>query len=116
EKINAAKQAQRRVIAVGTTSLRTLEAAGQTGQVQPGRTSTDIFLYPPYTFKIADGLITNFHLPESTLLMLVSAFTSAPQTPLPFSTFNRLLLEQAYQSAIDQQYRFFSFDDAILIL
>lgn len=94
-----------RVIAVGTTSCRTLESAGQrcAGQLQACEGDTDIFIYPGYEFKIIDGLITNFHLPESTLIMLVSAFMGYEHTM------------HAYQIAVQEQYRFFSFGDAMLI-
>lgn len=110
-----------KVIAVGTTSLRALEsaAAAQDYPTQPlvGETrDTSIFITPPYQFRVCDGLITNFHLPESTLLMLVSAFTTAPQTNEEFSTFQQSFLGNAYRTAIAEQYRFFSFGDAMLIL
>lgn len=102
--INKAKEEGRRVIAVGTTSLRTLEAAtGEDGRLQAGRSSTDIFIYPGYKFKMVDALITNFHLPESTLLMLVSAFSSQE------------IIKKAYNHAIGGDYRFFSFGDAMFL-
>ena len=103
KKINQAKKDGRRIIAVGTTSCRTLEAASQDGQVRAGRRSTDIFIYPGYDFKTVDGLITNFHLPKSTLLMLVSALSTKEN------------IINAYQEAIDHDYRFFSFGDAMFI-
>lgn len=94
-----------RVIAVGTTSCRTLESvASQYGTVVPCQGWTDIFIYPPYRFKVLDGLITNFHLPESTLIMLVSAFTGFETTM------------QAYKTAVENKYRFFSFGDSMLIV
>ncbi len=102
--INLAKEQGRRVIAVGTTSVRVLESVGAKGRVQAGQGFTDIFIYPPYTFKIVDCLITNFHLPESTLIMLVSAFAGREKT---------LAL---YNMAVEKNYRFFSFGDAMLIL
>ena len=103
--INAAKAEGRRVICVGTTSVRTLEsAADRPGHVVAGSGNTDIFIYPPYEFKIMDGLITNFHLPESTLLMLVSAFVG------------REKILAAYRHAVAEGYRFFSFGDACLIV
>ena len=103
--INAAKSEGRRVICVGTTSVRTLEsAADQIGHLTAGSGNTEIFIYPPYTFKIVDALITNFHLPESTLLMLVSAFMGRE---------NAL---NAYKHAVNERYRFFSFGDACLIV
>ena len=105
ERINAAKREGRRVIAVGTTSVRTLEsAADENGVVRACRGDTDIFIYPPYRFKVADGLVTNFHLPESTLIMLVAAFTSRETTL------------ELYELAVREKYRFFSFGDAMLIL
>ena len=122
QKINAALEENRRVVAVGTTSLRTLEAAAVENKkypkgwsVHPQTTSTELFVYPPYQFRIVDALITNFHLPKSTLLMLVSAFTSAPQTNEAFTTFAESWLGHAYQTAIDEKYRFFSFGDAMFI-
>ena len=105
DRINAAKREGRRVIAVGTTSVRTLEsAADENGVVRACRGDTDIFIYPPYRFKVADGLVTNFHLPESTLIMLVAAFTS------------REKILELYELAVREKYRFFSFGDAMLIL
>ncbi len=104
EKINAAKAAGKRVIAVGTTSTRTLEAAAAAdGTIQATSGWTDIFIYPGYRFKVIDALITNFHLPESTLVMLVSAFAGREQ------------VLGAYEQAVKERYRFFSFGDAMLI-
>ncbi|MBP9820453.1 S-adenosylmethionine:tRNA ribosyltransferase-isomerase, partial [Candidatus Woesebacteria bacterium] len=104
----------------GTTSVRTLETiVATTKDVQhfsEQSGETNIFIYPPYQFKAVDQLITNFHLPESTLLMLVSAFTSYPQTNEYFTQFSSSLLGKAYQEAIDTGYRFYSFGDAMLIL
>ena len=103
--INKAKAEGRRVIAVGTTSVRVLEfAAGQGGPVEPGSGQCDLFIYPGFDFKVVDGLITNFHLPQSTLLMLVSAFAG------------REFILEAYEKAISEKYRFFSYGDAMLIL
>jgi S-adenosylmethionine:tRNA ribosyltransferase-isomerase len=103
--INRTKEQGGRVIAVGTTSCRTLESAGnEQGILCAQQGDTSIFIYPGYQFKIIDGLITNFHLPQSTLLMLVSAFSS------------REIMLHAYHTAIEKQYRFFSFGDAMLIL
>jgi len=135
-RLNLAKQQGKRIIAVGTTSVRTLESAAIINDelsknseftifdglerashihqpkkcvkknlcfLQPGKSSTQIFIYPPYEFKFVDALITNFHLPESSLLMLVSAFTS------------KELILNAYQQAIENEYRFFSFGDAMFI-
>lgn len=102
-RINAARAASRRVIAVGTTVVRVLESVAVDGRVQAGSGETRIFIYPGYRFQVVDGLITNFHLPESTLLMLVCAFAG---------TENVL---KAYQHAVAQQYRFFSYGDATLV-
>ena len=103
--INETKQSGGRVICVGTTSCRTLEsAADENGIVKAGSGDTQIFIYPGYQFKVLDGLITNFHLPESTLVMLVSALAG------------REHVLAAYQEAIEQKYRFFSFGDAMIIL
>jgi S-adenosylmethionine:tRNA ribosyltransferase-isomerase len=90
-------------VAVGTTSLRALEAAGQTGIIKAGSNRADIFITPGYQFKITDALLTNFHLPKSTLLMLVSALAGKSR------------IEQAYQHAIKQNYRFYSYGDAMFI-
>ena len=110
-RVNATKAAGHRVIAVGTTSLRVLESAtDDNGQLQPGSGRTNIFIYPPYHFKMVDALLTNFHLPESTLLMLVSAFAS------PGSGEGRALILQTYAEAVRERYRFFSYGDAMLIL
>ncbi|MDY2986333.1 MAG: tRNA preQ1(34) S-adenosylmethionine ribosyltransferase-isomerase QueA [Peptoniphilus sp.] len=103
EKINNAKQEGRRIIAVGTTSIRTLESACDGEKLVHGSGDTDIFIYPGYEFKIVDALITNFHLPESTLIMLVAAFTS------------KEIILNAYQEAVKEKYRFFSFGDAMFI-
>jgi S-adenosylmethionine:tRNA ribosyltransferase-isomerase len=99
-----AKKQGRRIIAVGTTSVRTLESVFKKVSVKNQAFWTDIFIYPGYKFKIIDGLITNFHLPKSTLLMLVSAFAS------------REKIFKAYQQAIKKKYRFFSYGDAMLII
>ena len=105
EKINRARAAGGRIICVGTTSCRTLESAtGEDGVLRSGEADTDIFIYPGYSFRIMDALITNFHLPESTLLMLVSALAGKD------------LVMKAYAEAVRERYRFFSFGDAMLIL
>lgn len=102
--INKTKTNGKRVIAVGTTSTRTLESIGdKNGFIEPKKGWTDIFIYPGYKFKVIDALITNFHLPESTLIMLVSAFAGKE------NIFN------AYRMAVDKKYRFFSFGDAMFI-
>ena len=104
EKINNAKKEGRRIIAVGTTSCRVLESiADENGMVKEVEADTGIFIYPGYKFKCIDGLITNFHLPESTLLMLVSALAG------------RDFIMEAYKEAVEEKYRFFSFGDAMFI-
>ncbi|MFP4193707.1 MAG: tRNA preQ1(34) S-adenosylmethionine ribosyltransferase-isomerase QueA [Desulfobacterales bacterium] len=104
EKINNARRQNRPIVAVGTTSVRTLEYAGdQEGWISPGQGTCDLFIYPGYRFKIVDAMITNFHLPKSTLLMLVSAFAG------------RKNILSAYREAIEKGYRFFSYGDAMLI-
>lgn len=105
EKINRAKSGGGRVICVGTTSCRTIEsAADEQGRLQDCSGWTEIFIYPGYRFKVLDGLITNFHLPESTLIMLVSALAGREQ------------VLAAYEEAVKEKYRFFSFGDAMLVL
>lgn len=105
EKINRAKKEGRRVIAVGTTSVRTLEsAADDNGFVKPVKADTEIFIYPSYKFKCVDSLITNFHLPKSTLVMLVSALAGKDKTL------------DLYKLAVEEKYRFFSFGDACFFL
>ncbi len=104
ELINQTKANGKRVIAVGTTSCRTLESvASFFGEIKPCEGFTDIFIYPGYEFKVLDGLITNFHLPESTLIMLVSAFAGYDN------------VMKAYETAVNDKYRFFSFGDAMFI-
>ena len=103
--INTAKAAGRKIIAVGTTTTRALEASARgDGLVQSGLNQTDIFMYPGYQFRVVDGLITNFHLPRSTLLLLVSAFAG------------RECVLNAYAEAVQQRYRFYSYGDAMLIV
>jgi S-adenosylmethionine:tRNA ribosyltransferase-isomerase len=101
--VRATQAAGGRVIAVGTTSLRALESASQSGTLQAGSADTNLFITPGYTFKTVDRLITNFHLPKSTLLMLVSAFAGYER------------IRHAYAHAIAAQYRFFSYGDAMLL-
>ncbi|MCL6625987.1 MAG: tRNA preQ1(34) S-adenosylmethionine ribosyltransferase-isomerase QueA [Alicyclobacillus shizuokensis] len=103
EAVNRARAEGRRVIAVGTTALRTLESAGACGTVTAGSGETEIFIYPGYHFQIVDGLITNFHLPKSTLLMLVAAMMGTDFT------------KRVYAEAVAERYRFFSFGDAMFI-
>lgn len=105
ERINRSKREGGRILCVGTTSCRTVEsAANESGIVRPGQGSTEIFIYPGYRFRVLDGLLTNFHLPQSTLLMLVSALAG------------RKHVLAAYEEAVRERYRFFSFGDAMLIL
>ena len=102
--LNATRKRGGRIICVGTTSCRTLESlVGEDGSFSPGSKWTDIFIYPGYRFRAMDALITNFHLPESTLVMLVSAFAG------------REHILNAYREAVRERYRFFSFGDAMLI-
>jgi len=103
QKINAARSGGGRIIAVGTTSVRTLESACENGRLAAKSGWTNIFITPGYSFQMVDGLITNFHLPESTLIMLVSAFYGREKTL------------RAYATAVEEKYRFFSFGDAMLI-
>lgn len=105
EIISRAKREGRRVIAVGTTSVRTLESAAKDdGTIEPCRGNTSIFIYPPYKFRCVDALITNFHLPESTLIMLVAAMVG------------REKILELYKTAVEEKYRFFSFGDAMFII
>lgn len=105
KKINEAKKAGGRIVCVGTTSCRTIESiADADGKLAPTSVNTDIFIYPGYKFKLMDCLITNFHLPESTLLMLVSAICGKD------------VIMKAYKEAVDEKYRFFSFGDAMFIV
>ena len=99
----ATRGAGGRIIAVGTTSLRALESAARGGSLQAGASETDIFITPGYRFRVVDRMLTNFHLPKSTLMMLVSAFAGLQP------------IRAAYQHAIAGQYRFFSYGDAMLL-
>ena len=103
ELVKQTRAAGKRVIAVGTTSVRCLESASQSGEIKPFFGDTDIFIFPGYQFHSVDAMVTNFHLPESTLLMLVSAFSGFEH------------IKQAYQAAVDQRYRFFSYGDAMFL-
>ena len=93
-----------RIVAVGTTSVRTLESASRAGKLAPMKDETDLFIRPPHHFNAVDALVTNFHLPKSTLLVLVQAFAG------------RNLIRQAYEEAVAEEYRFFSYGDAMLIV
>lgn len=103
--LNKAKAEGRRIVACGTTSVRTLESASKAGQIEAGRGSTNIFIYPPYSFRMVSGLITNFHLPKSSLMLLVSAFLESKEK-----------LMKAYEEAIQEKYKFYSYGDAMVIL
>jgi S-adenosylmethionine:tRNA ribosyltransferase-isomerase len=104
--INGAQRERRRIIAVGTTTTRALEAVGgqHAGHVEPGADWTRLFIYPGFPFRVVSGLLTNFHLPQSSLLMLVAAFAG------------RVPVLAAYRHAIAERYRFYSYGDAMLIL
>jgi S-adenosylmethionine:tRNA ribosyltransferase-isomerase len=104
EAILRCRQRGRRVVAVGTTSVRVLETVAASGPIRPWFGETDLFIHPPYTFRVVDGLVTNFHLPRTSLLLLVSAFAGAD------------LIRGAYETAIEKKYRFYSYGDAMLIL
>jgi S-adenosylmethionine:tRNA ribosyltransferase-isomerase len=110
--INGAKNSRRRIIATGTTTVRVLETVGaqNSGKLAKSAGKTGIFIHPPFSIKIVDALLTNFHLPRSTLLMLVSAFAAPGQTR------GREMILHAYAEAIREHYRFFSYGDAMLIL
>lgn len=104
ERLNDYKKQGKRIIAVGTTSVRTLESfCTQNGTLEYGQKDTQIFIYPGYEWRFVDSIITNFHLPKSTLLMLVSSFAGSEN------------IKKAYEHAVDSQYRFFSFGDAMWI-
>jgi S-adenosylmethionine:tRNA ribosyltransferase-isomerase len=102
--VNKARADGRPVVAVGTTVVRTLESAWRQGRLRAGSRSTSLFIYPGYRFQAVDGLLTNFHLPRSTLLMLVSAFAGID------------LIREAYAEAVQQKYRFYSYGDCMLII
>jgi len=104
EAIHSCRKQGARLVAVGTTSVRVLEAVAASGTIRPWSGTTDLYIYPSYQFRVVDSLITNFHLPRSTLLLLAGAFAGVE------------LLERAYRTAIEQQYRFYSYGDAMLIL
>lgn len=117
DRLNQAKSKGKRIISVGTTTTRVLETCvNNDSLIQSGNGSTKLFIYPPYKYKFVDALITNFHLPKSTLLSLVSAFVSHPNTEEKFVDFNNSLIGKAYREAINESYRFYSFGDSSLIL
>ncbi|MEE8378497.1 MAG: tRNA preQ1(34) S-adenosylmethionine ribosyltransferase-isomerase QueA [Candidatus Aminicenantaceae bacterium] len=102
--INTAKSESKPIVAVGTTSVRTLESAYANGQIRAGTKTTDLFIYPGFSFQVVDRLLTNFHLPKSTLLMMIAAFAGLD------------LIKEAYARAVEQKYMFFSYGDCMLIL
>ncbi|MEM6659551.1 MAG: S-adenosylmethionine:tRNA ribosyltransferase-isomerase, partial [Pseudomonadota bacterium] len=104
DEIRATKAAGGRVIPVGTTALRLIESAARDGTIQPWEGDTDIFIYPGFRFQVTDALMTNFHLPKSTLLMLVSALMGQDR------------MRDVYRHAIEQKYRFFSYGDSSLLI
>lgn len=119
--IQDAKKSGSRVVAVGTTSNRVIESCSSlqkdgSSTITPQVNDTDIYIYPPYRFICTDALITNFHLPKSTLLMLVSAFASHPNSEAVFTNFSESLIGAAYKEAIKNEYRFYSFGDAMIVL
>lgn len=118
-RLNQAKGSGKRIISVGTTSARVLESiSNEKSELDINKLSgsTDIFIYPPYKFKFVDSLITNFHLPKSTLLALVSSLVSSPNTDEEFKSFKESLMGTAYEEAINNKYRFYSFGDSSIIL
>ena len=116
-RLNKSKNMGKKIIAVGTTSCRLLESlSDEKGIIHAGQGETNIFIQPGYKFKFIDGLITNFHLPSTSLLMLVSALTLAPNTQEEFVSFKESLIGKAYTEAVRNEYKFFSFGDAMLIL
>ncbi len=102
--LRRARAAGGRIVAIGTTSVRVLETASRPGQLEPWQGATDLFIRPPYTFRSVDVLLTNFHLPRSTLLVLVRCFGGDA------------LMKRAYETAIAEEYRFYSYGDAMLIV
>jgi S-adenosylmethionine:tRNA ribosyltransferase-isomerase len=117
KRLNHAKTKGKKIIAVGTTSCRLLESlADERGILHSGQGETDIFIQPGYKFKFVDGLITNFHLPSTSLLMLVSALTLIPNTKEALKNFHDSPIGKAYSEAVKNRYKFFSFGDAMLVL
>ncbi len=104
QKLNACRQRRGRIVAVGTTSVRVLETAAAGGALVPWKGETRLFIRPPYTFRAVDALLTNFHLPRTTLLVLVRTFGGDA------------LIRRAYEEAVREEYRFYSYGDAMLIL
>ena len=115
DRLNKAKKAGKRIIAVGTTTCRLLETLSVSGSLSAGEGETSIFIQPGHKFRFVDSLITNFHLPKTSLLMLVTALVSYPNSPTPFSNFKDSSVGKAYSEAIKEKYKFFSFGDAMII-
>lgn len=116
DRLNQAKKSGKKILSVGTTTTRLLEACStKQGFLVAGQAEIDIFIYPPYQFKFVDAIITNFHLPKSTLLMMMSAFVSWPNTKHQFTNFEDSLMGSAYQEAIKNSYRFYSFGDGMIV-
>jgi S-adenosylmethionine:tRNA ribosyltransferase-isomerase len=103
DRINRALDAGRRIVAIGTTTVRTLEDAASAGRIQPGAHDADIFIYPGFRFRVVGALLTNFHLPQSTLMMLVCAFGG------------KELVMKAYEHAVKEKYRFYSYGDCMFV-
>ncbi|NCN87466.1 MAG: tRNA preQ1(34) S-adenosylmethionine ribosyltransferase-isomerase QueA [Candidatus Pacebacteria bacterium] len=117
KRLNQAKKEGKKILSVGTTTTRLLEAcSNDRGELISGEAETKIFIYPQYQYKFVDAIITNFHLPKSTLLMMISAFISKPNTGEDFKTFKQSLVGKAYLQAIEDDYRFYSFGDGMIIL
>lgn len=117
DRLNLTKKQGKKIIAVGTTTCRVLESrSNDFGVLSPGEGETNIFIQPEYKFNFVDGLITNFHLPSTSLLMLVTALVGFPNSTIKFQNFQDSLIGEAYQEAIKEKYQFFSFGDAMLVL
>lgn len=117
KRLNQDKKEGKRIIAVGTTSVRVLESSTDDNEkILPAEGETSIYIHPPYKFHFVEGLVTNFHTPKSTLLMLISAFCTTPNAKEEFKNFKSSGIGKAYLEALQQDYRFFSFGDAMLIL
>lgn len=116
-RLNQVKKNGKKILAIGTTTTRLLEACtNDRGELVAGQAETNIYIFPPYKFKFVDAMVTNFHLPKSTLLMMISAFVSSPNTSSEFVSFAESVVGRAYHEAIKNGYRFYSFGDAMLIL
>lgn len=119
ERLSQLKLRRKKITSVGTTTTRVLETLSRKNgllDVSKTKGETDLFIYPPYKFNFVDRLITNFHLPKSTLLSLVSAFVSTPNTSYDFVSFQKSLMGKAYKEAVNQEYRFYSFGDSSIII